>query len=249
MSSTQIGVFNPANAVGEYNKISFAISQALAKMQTAMPVEVMACTNYGGLSLAGTVDIRPLVNMIDGNNPPNPVPHGTIYGVPYVRVQGGLNACIIDPAVGDIGIAIFASRDITKVVATRAQANPGSWRQYNWGDAMYIGGLLNAIPVQFVRFSSTGIELVSPTAVTVTAPSIFLDGSTDQGTPDIEITPAGVEISSASTSITANSGPIDLSGNVNITGNLSVSSGSSGNFSTPTGQIVTVQNGIIVSIE
>jgi hypothetical protein len=207
MSSTQIGVFNPANAVGEYNKIYFAISQALAKMQTAMPVEVMACTNSGGLSLAGTVDIRPLVNMIDGNNPPNPVPHGTIYGVPYVRVQGGLNACIMDPTVGDIGIAIFASRDITKVVATRAQANPGSWRRYNWGDAMYLGGLLNALPTQYVRFSASGIEMVSPVNITLTAPAITLNGTvTASGDVTAEGTSVHTHVHGGVTSGTGESG-------------------------------------------
>ena len=207
MSSTQIGVFNPENAVGEYNKISFAISQALAKMQTAMPVEVMACTNSGGLSLAGTVDIHPLVNMIDGNNPPNPVPHGTIYGVPYVRVQGGVNACIMDPAVGDIGIAIFASRDITKVVATRAQANPGSWRRYNWGDAMYLGGLLNALPTQYVRFSASGIEIVSPVNITLTAPAITLNGTvTASGDVTAEGTSVHTHMHGGITAGTAESG-------------------------------------------
>lgn len=176
-SRTQIGLFNPSDAVGEFNKIDFAISQALNKLQTSMPVEVMACTNSGGLTLSGTVDIRPLVNMIDGQTPPNGTPHGIIYGVPYMRVQGGANACIMDPVAGDIGIAIFSSRDISSVVANKAQSNPGSHRQFDWGDAMYIGGILNALPTQYIRFSSTGIEILSPTNITLTAPTITLNGT------------------------------------------------------------------------
>jgi hypothetical protein len=35
--------------------------------------------------------------------------------VPYFRVQGGADAIIIDPKVGDLGIAVFCSRDITGV--------------------------------------------------------------------------------------------------------------------------------------
>jgi hypothetical protein len=43
---------------------------------------------------------------------------------------------------------------------------------------------------------------------------------------------------------------IDLSAiGVSITGNLSVDSGDSGTFTTPTGAVVTVLNGLIVSIE
>jgi hypothetical protein len=177
VNNQQIGTFYPANAQGEYNKISFAIQQALAKMQTSMPVEVMACTNSGGLSIAGTVDVRPLVNMIDGQTPPNATPHGIIYNIPYSRMQGGINAVIMDPKVGDIGIALFASRDISKVVATKAQANPGSHRQYDWGDAMYIGAMLNGVPTQFIQFTDAGIVITSPTAITLNAPTITLNGT------------------------------------------------------------------------
>jgi phage baseplate assembly protein gpV len=37
---------------------------------------------------------------------------------------------------------------------------------------------LNAQPDQYVRFSDSGIELVSPTKVTITAPSAVINGPT-----------------------------------------------------------------------
>ena len=179
------GLLQGATPWGDYNNIVFVINQTLAKMQTATIVKVMACSNAGGVSPVGTVDVLPLVNLIDGSNPPNPTKHTTIFGVPYLRIQGGANALILDPQIGDLGIAVFASRDISKVKSTKAQANPGSWRQYDWADAMYLGGLLNGTPSQYVQFGSGGVTIVSPTAITLQAPSIALVGAVAQSGGDV----------------------------------------------------------------
>ena len=39
---------------------------------------------------------------------------------------------------------------------------------------MYVGGILNGVPTQWVRFSDAGIEISSPTAITMEAPSITM---------------------------------------------------------------------------
>jgi len=169
-TNTLYGMLNPATNWGEYNGIYFAIKQAIVKMQTATIVQVLACSNDGGVSPFGTVDVQPMVNQIDGNNPPNSVAMPPLYGLPYLRIQGGSNAIIIDPQVGDLGIAVFASRDISNVQANQAQSNPGSWRTYDLGDGMYLGGLLNQMPLQYIQFNDNGISIVSPTAVTINAP-------------------------------------------------------------------------------
>jgi hypothetical protein len=174
-STVSLGPTFQQNAVwSEYNRIYFAISQAIAKVQTATLVQIMAVTNAGEVEPVGFVDIMPLVNQVDGNG--NPTPHVTIYNIPYLRIQGGTNAIIIDPQVGDIGIAVFTSRDISKVKSTKAQANPGSGRMYDFADGLYLGGVLNGTPQQFVCFSTTGIEINSPTKITLTAPEIDING-------------------------------------------------------------------------
>ena len=170
------GIFNPADAGSQFNAIRLLVRAMISRMATTTMVQIVACTNDGGLSPAGTVDIMPLPNQIDGNG--NAVPHGVIYGCPYMRVQGGANGIIIDPVVGDIGFAVFASRDLSSVIATKAQANPASRRQYDWADGLYVGGLLNAAPTQYVQFDATGITVYSPTNVTVVAPNITLEGPT-----------------------------------------------------------------------
>jgi hypothetical protein len=184
-SSVSPGQLTPWSTWGEYNNIAFAIQQAINKLQTATLVRIEACTNDGDLSPVGFVDVTPLVNQIDGNG--NPTPHVTIYGLPYLRVQGGANAVIIDPEPGDIGIALFASRDISKVKIAKAQANPGSLRSYDFADGLYVGGMLNGIPTQYIRFGSDGITITSPTAITLTAPSIVINGALEQSEGSVSI--------------------------------------------------------------
>ena len=141
-------------------------------MQTVTLVEIQSCTNDGGVSPFGFVNVLPLVNQLDAAG--NPIPHITIFNVPYLRIQGGANAIILDPQDGDIGLCVFASRDITKVKNTQAQANPGSARQFDFSDALYVGGMLNAEPEQFIQFNEDGISIISPNAVIGTAPEIQL---------------------------------------------------------------------------
>jgi hypothetical protein len=110
--------------------------------------------------------------MIDGFG--KITPHVTVFGLPYLRIQGGANAVIIDPQVGDIGVAVFASRDISQIKATRKQGGPGSGRSYDWSDGIYLSTVLSAsAPTQYIQFNADGISVVSPSGqITLTADSI-----------------------------------------------------------------------------
>jgi len=163
----------PNGASGDdWQNEKFKMDYFLSKVNTALPVKVVAVKG-GGLAPVGYVDVKPMVRQmaVSGRSIENPV----IHNVPYFRLQGGTNAVIIDPAVGDIGIAVFAQRDISSVKRTRADAGCGSLRMHDLGDAMYIGGVLNQAPAQYIQFSSAGIKVYSPTKVTVEAPEILLD--------------------------------------------------------------------------
>lgn len=165
----------PADVASDYSLTAFIVQQLMSGMATATLVKVVKCTNSGGVTASGFVDVQPLVNMMTGNR--IAVPHGVLYGLPYNRLQGGANAIILDPQEGDIGIALFASRDISAVKKAKAQANPGSSRQFNLADGMYVGGLLNGAPTQYVQFNDEGLTVVSPTAIKLQAPTITLDGA------------------------------------------------------------------------
>ena len=168
------GAQDPLSNQGEYNAMTFVISQMLARLNIATIVKVIAVHDLGGNSIAGTVDVQPQVNQIDGAI--NPIPHQTIFGLPYFRTQGGANALVIVPQVNDLGIAIFADRDISKVVSTKKQANPGSLRRFSMSDGMYLGGLLNQLPQRYIRIDDVGIQVTSPQGLRISAET-YLTGS------------------------------------------------------------------------
>lgn len=159
----------------------------MGSVRTATIVKVLSVTNDGDVSPVGTVDVQPLVQQVDGVG--NVVDLPPIYGVPYLRVQGGTDAVILDPKVGDLGIAVFGDRDLSAVISNKAKSPPGSARKHHLSDGMYIGGLLNGTPAQYVRFSTEGIDLVSPTKVRIQAPNIEADASTQFKvvSPDIQL--------------------------------------------------------------
>ena len=127
------GSQRPTSGTSPFNEQSFLVWQILRTIAGARLVEVKAVTNAGSVSPVGFVDVLPLVNQLDGSD--NAMPHGVIHNLPYFRLQGGANAVIIDPQVGDIGVAIVEDRDISSVKANRGPANPGSKRIFDIGTA------------------------------------------------------------------------------------------------------------------
>jgi len=154
MAETNNPLALPSDFDSEQNGLNFAIQQAMLKLQTSLPVRVMAVRN-AGLAPVGQVDIQVLVDMVDGQG--NTVQHGTISNVPYFRLQGGTNAVIVDPSPGDIGMACFCSRDISAVKSVKDAAPPGSWRSHDFSDALYLGGFLNGTPTSYIQITEGGI--------------------------------------------------------------------------------------------
>lgn len=219
MASLEDGFLGAANATAHgspFNETMFLVLQALSGISTVKLVQVVAVTNSGGLSPVGFVDVQPLVNQLDGYD--NAVDHGVVHNIPYFRLQGGTDAVILDPKVGDIGMCGFCDRDISAVKSSRAQANPGSKRRFDMADGLYIGGFLNGVPQQYVQFSSAGIALVSPTKVTLQAPLVEVD---------------------ASTSFTVNSPQSGFSGTVIVQGLLSWLAGMTGSVVSGVASLIT----------
>ena len=156
MSDVGYTNLEPWDFQGEFNRVSYICRQMMERLGTMLPVQVQAVDTAGGVAATGTVDVQPLVTMLDGQD--NATQHGTLRGLTYFRLQGGTNAVIIDPVVGDVGLAVFAMRDISSVVANRGgPANPGSRRTYDLADGIYLGGVLNGAPKQYVQFTATGV--------------------------------------------------------------------------------------------
>jgi hypothetical protein len=151
-----VGQADPNDSASDFNSVEFHVRQLMAQLDTMKLVEVQA-VHPGQNGAPGTVDVLPLVNQIDGNG--NATPHGTVFGLPWFRLQGGVNAIVIDPVVGDIGYVVASDRDISAVKSSGAQANPGSLRKFDIADGVYVGGCLNAAPTQFIQFTDSGITI------------------------------------------------------------------------------------------
>ena len=149
-----------------FNRLAFVIAMFINRINTATLVQVQAVN-----SDAMTVDVLPLVAQTAGDG--STIPHGTIYGLPFLRLQGGVNAVICDPQVDDIGLVVFADHDLSSVKNVNAAAPPGSYRRFDMADGVYVIGwnVLNT-PTRFVQISDAGMVLSAPEAINVNAPAL-----------------------------------------------------------------------------
>ena len=243
------GLLDPSDLGSEYATMVFVIKSILNKIAGATLVQVKSVTNDGGVTPVGLVDILPLVNQTDGAG--NAIPHAIIYNCPYFRLQGGTNAIILDPQVGDIGIAIFADGDISSVVENKnlpnPQSNPGSWRKFSMADGLYIGGVLNKVPVQFVEFQTTGITITSPQTITINAGKDLIANVAGNMTSTVQgNSTATIQGTSAITSHGASSIASDANVTVTAGGNASVSA--TGSLSATAGSTATVSASASITV-
>lgn len=181
------GLQTGADVATDWATLQFVVRNILSRVATCTLVKVVRCSNSGGVSPVGTVDVQPVIDMVSGGGVT--VPHKNLHSLPYIRLQGGTNAVILDPQPGDLGLAWFASRDISAAKSPAGAATlrggadsvpPGSERQFDMSDGLYMGGLLNGVPAQYLRFADGGVTVLSPTKVTIQAPTIELKGDVVQ---------------------------------------------------------------------
>lgn len=171
-----VGNQTPVDTATDFAVQRFVVQQMISKLSTMTLARVIDCTNDGGVIPVGTLTVQLMVNMVSGDA--QAFEHAPIYKVPYLRLQGGSNAVIIDPEPGDIGLVGFCERDISAVKKSRAVSNPGSARQYSKSDGVWVATVWAAnAPTQYVVMNSEGITLVSPNGITLQAPTIILDGA------------------------------------------------------------------------
>lgn len=149
------------------NAIRFMIESEISKLGHPVLVRVEAFKADG---ITGRVDVSPLVTQADANGVP--YPHGVIYGVPFLRIQGGESAIIIDPKPGDIGFIVISGRDHSHVLKTQATAPPASRRLFSFADCVYLGGFLNAPPTEYIQFTGEGITIKTSGKITIEAAEI-----------------------------------------------------------------------------
>jgi len=124
----------------------------------------------------GVLDVRPMVHEVTGNG--TPVENEIIYNVPVWRLQRGASAVIMAPVAGDIGLIAVCDRDISAVKTSRSPALPGSSRAHNFADAVYLGGVLNSEPTQYIEFTDDQMNIVSPGKIIINAAEVEITGKT-----------------------------------------------------------------------
>lgn len=168
-----------ADTSDDYSRTTFLVQSMLAKQASATVVIVREVDASDPDH--PQVSVQPMVSQVDGAG--NAVDHGIIHGLPVWRLQGGGSAVIVVPEVGDIGLAVFASSDISNVKRKKAPTTPGSFRRNDWSDGIYMGGLLNTPATQFIRMDEAGITITAGEGlpVTINADTVTMSG-------DLEVT-------------------------------------------------------------
>lgn len=185
-----------------------------------------------------------------------------IIKVPIVLPRGGGYSLTMPLKKGDEGLLIFcdtcfdfwwANGQSSSPVAANKTAPSGTQRQnevrrHYIHDCGFIPGMWSQ-PNVLTAYSGTSTQLRSDdgssivdvagaagtTSVSAALSSVALDGT-------------ATRIDAPSITLTAETGNVEISGDLQADDNVYVGSGASGTFSTPTGQTVTVQNGIIIDI-
>lgn len=201
----------------DFNALSYMIETLIN--QLVFTADVVKVLNVAD----GYVDVLPLVTQVDAfGNAVQPTP---LYHLPYRRVQGGRAALIIDPVVGDIGLAVFAKRDSSNVTVGQTDPiKPASFRTFNQADGFYLGGFLNQTPEVF-------LELTQDSKAVLTAP---LSVTVNTATADIN----------ADTACNINAPVTNINGKLNVSGGISGGAGAtmSGGITNTGGNITS--NGI-----
>ena len=166
----------PEQTVAGAAQDMYIINNLIANIHTMMPVKILSVTvPPDSLAPIGRCEVLPLVQQIDGSN--NVYPMGKIINVPYLRVQGGSNAIVIDPQVGDVGLCGFCERDISIVKRTGELSAPDTRRKYDINSAVYMFTMMSGAPTQYIHFKSSGIDIKSTGIVNINGLNILPDGT------------------------------------------------------------------------
>ncbi len=157
-----------------YNALDFLIKTTINSMvNTALPVRVEMVETSDDSS--GYVTVVPLIQQYDGFG--NVLDASHIHKIPYIRLQGGKAAIIIEPEVGDIGIAVFAQQDISKL--SDKPSKPATFRSFSMADGIYLGGIMNKKPEVIIEMLQDGeIKIIAENKIIIESKEIEIQTDT-----------------------------------------------------------------------
>lgn len=142
------------------NALDFFTDQKLKSIFTCDIVKVINVDEK-------SVDVQPLVYQVNGDN--EIMKQEPIYGVPYCRQQAGMNGIILKPQVGDLGVVVYARRDISSVISSGGENVPDTRRFLSENDAIYLCSIASIMsqPTRFIEFTESGISITPNTKLTI----------------------------------------------------------------------------------
>jgi hypothetical protein len=150
------GVLESSNQMSTASQQQFIVEQMTKGMMTAMPVIVMGVNSPDN----ELIDVTPAIGQENANG--DSVDHNVIYNVPVCRLQRGNSAVIMRPVVGDKGLVVFATQDISIFKKVKKFCKAGTFARHDWSSAIYVMGLCNTAPTQYIEFNDNDITIVTP---------------------------------------------------------------------------------------
>jgi len=126
----------------------------------------------------------------------------------------------MDPVPGDIGLIAVCDTDTSVSRQARKESVPGSKRNHSLSDAIYLGGVLNQAPTQFIEFADNVLRIITPNPLKVECANAEVT-ATESAT--LNTKKATIN---ASEGMEANTPKLKVSGDIEAGGNITDNAGS-----------------------
>lgn len=173
------GLQRDGTNTSEYNRLNFATEQQIRNsVNTAWIGRVDAVSTEDEPTASGTVDATQMVAQSDAEG--QSLPMASVPALPYVRLQCGIAALIINPVPGDLFLFDTCKRDSSTVKqGTGEPQRAGSYRQFDVSDSVAVGAVHTKPPEVWIHIKQDktvmihapeGVTIETDSKVTITAP-------------------------------------------------------------------------------
>lgn len=179
----------PSDLASECNALSFALKSLIGNYAFIDIVKVEKVNEHVVDNVKEiTLTVRSMILGMTTER--KKIENEPVYNIPILRLQCGESAVIMDPVVGDIGLMAICDKDIDNIKDSKQESMPGTLRQHNMADGVYLTSIasLSITPTQYVKFTSDGIEIVSPKKLKLESPEIDLTATTKISLNSADIT-------------------------------------------------------------
>lgn len=148
------GIANYEDLTSEYNALNFIITSIIkSTVNTCYAVTVTKVDTDNQ-----KVTVKPLIAQIDADN--NKIELPEIFEIPYFRYSAGRTAVKLNPVAGDIGVLIVFKSDSSNIkTGNNSQILPNSFLNYPLYSGIYIGGMLNNDPENYIEIKDDSITI------------------------------------------------------------------------------------------